>query len=117
MSRHITGCRNKRYVEAHHIHHWSTGGKTSVENLTLLCSHHHTLLHEGGFGIRRDEDGALRFVRGDGRLIPRCGYRLEDMQDEYVVAERAPERPSMEVRDSARAYPGSLNHLYLRAFT
>ncbi|MGQ0834472.1 MAG: DUF222 domain-containing protein, partial [Gammaproteobacteria bacterium] len=32
------GCRNKRYVDAHHIRHWAEGGDTSVENLTLLCS-------------------------------------------------------------------------------
>jgi hypothetical protein len=94
------GCRNRRYVEAHHIRHWASGGKTSVENLTLLCSHHHTLLHEGGFSIRREDDSALRFVRGDGRLIPRCGYRLEDMQDDYV----ARHEPSMEVRESRGRY-------------
>jgi hypothetical protein len=94
------GCRNRRYVEAHHIRHWASGGKTSVENLTLLCSHHHTLLHEGGFSIRREDDSAIRFVRGDGRLIPRCGYRLEDMQDDYV----ARHEPSMEVRESRGRY-------------
>ena len=42
------GCHNTRYVDAHHIHHWADGGDTSLENLTLLCTHHHTLLHEGG---------------------------------------------------------------------
>jgi hypothetical protein len=26
----------------------------------LLCTHHHTLLHEGGFKIRRDREGALK---------------------------------------------------------
>ncbi len=76
------GCRAKRWVQAHHIRHWANGGGTNVENCILLCSHHHTLLHEGGFGIRRADDGALRFVRGDGKWIPRCGYRLEDMQDD-----------------------------------
>jgi hypothetical protein len=34
--------------DAHHIEHWADGGATSLDNLTLLCSHHHRLLHEGG---------------------------------------------------------------------
>jgi Domain of unknown function (DUF222)/HNH endonuclease len=36
------GCHNRRYVDAHHIRHWASGGETSLDNLTLLCSHHHT---------------------------------------------------------------------------
>jgi hypothetical protein len=96
------GCHYKRYVETHHVRHWAEGGKTSVENLTLLCSHHHTLLHEGRFRVRRDETGALRFERADGRVIPRFGYRLEDMQDDYDV--NVTGEPSAEVRESAAVY-------------
>ena len=32
------GCRNKRFVDAHHVQHWSAGGETSLDNLLLLCS-------------------------------------------------------------------------------
>ena len=94
------GCHNARYVHAHHIRHWANGGETSLENLTLLCTHHHTLLHEGGFRIRRDQDGAIYFQRADGRVIPRFGYRLDDMRDDFTV----PENPSAEVRESAAGY-------------
>jgi HNH endonuclease len=94
------GCHNRCYVDAHHIDHWADGGETNLENLTLLCSHHHTLLHEGGFKIRRDGDGAIYFQRPDGRVIPRFGYRLDDMRDDYVVAEN----PSTEVREEAAVY-------------
>lgn len=79
------GCHNKHYVDAHHILHWADGGETKPDNLTLLCSHHHTLLHEGRFRIRRNGDGSLRFERADGRVIPRFGYRLEDMRDDDDV--------------------------------
>jgi hypothetical protein len=58
----------------------------------LLCTFHHTLLHEGGFKIRRDHENELYFQRPDGRVIPRFGSRLDDMQDDYAVAEN----PSME---------------------
>jgi hypothetical protein len=40
------GCHRSHYVDAHHIRHWAEGGETSLENLTLLCSYHHRLLHE-----------------------------------------------------------------------
>jgi len=110
--RHCTfpGCHNRCYVDAHHIRHWAEGGETCLENLTLLCSHHHTLLHEGGFMIRRNRDGAIYFQRPDGRVIPRFGYRLEDMRDDYEVAERHADdcgvtsKPSMEVRERAARY-------------
>jgi hypothetical protein len=76
------GCSRTRYVEAHHIRHWADGGETVPGNLTLCCSFHHRLLHEGGFRIRRGRDGRLEFLRPDGRVIPRSGYRPEDWTDE-----------------------------------
>ena len=94
------GCHNRCYVDAHHIEHWADGGDTSLENLTLLCTQHHTLLHEGGFKLRRDAAGELYFQRPDGRAIPRFGYRLDDLRDDYV----APENPSMEVREPRAFY-------------
>ena len=79
------GCRQDLYVDAHHIRHWADGGETSAENLTLLCSFHHRLLHEGGFRIERDASGARYFQRPDGRAIPRCGYRLDDALGDGVT--------------------------------
>jgi hypothetical protein len=78
------GCHNRCYVDAHHIEHWADGGDTSLENLTLLCTQHHTLLHEGRFKLRRDAAGELYFQRPDGRAIPRFGYRLDDLRDDYM---------------------------------
>jgi hypothetical protein len=81
------GCQRKHYIDAHHLKHWANGGRTELDNLTLLCSYHHHLLHEGGFSICRRHDGVLDFRRDDGRSIPRSGYCLDDMQDEYPSAE------------------------------
>lgn len=64
------GCTATRFVDAHHIHHWADGGATQIDNLVLLCHHHHRLVHEGGYGLERTIDGAFRFARPDGRLIP-----------------------------------------------
>ncbi len=81
------GCCNKRYVDAHHIRHWIDGGETTLENLSLVCWHHHRLLHEGGFKMRRDAHQEIYFVRPDGRVVPRCGYRSEDMIDDFVSSD------------------------------
>ncbi|MET4096747.1 DUF222 domain-containing protein [Arthrobacter sp. UYCu712] len=34
------------WCEAHHITYWSRGGTTGTNNGTLLCSHHHHLIHK-----------------------------------------------------------------------
>jgi hypothetical protein len=82
------GCHRRRFVDAHHIRHWAEGGETSLENLTLLCTQHHRLLHEGAFSLRRDVAGALYFERRDGRVIPPGGYSADDVVDELVDAGR-----------------------------
>ena len=75
------GCRNSRFVDAHHIHHWSAGGETSTENLMLLCGKHHRLVHEGGFRIIRDYQNQWVFTRPDGIAVPASGYQKADTQD------------------------------------
>jgi len=61
------GCSNQRYVDAHHIKHWADGGETSARNLVTLCRFHHRHVHEGRVLVERLDDGAVRFVRPDGR--------------------------------------------------
>jgi hypothetical protein len=64
------GCENRRFVDAHHIVHWARGGETKLDNLVLLCSRHHRLVHEGGFRVARSGDGSFVFRRPDGKAIP-----------------------------------------------
>ncbi len=64
------GCENRRWVDAHHITHWARGGETRLDNLVLLCTHHHRLLHEGGFTVSRGGNGRLIFRRPDGKVVP-----------------------------------------------
>ena len=75
---------HERFVDAHHIKHWSAGGETSLDNLMLLCSRHHRLVHEGGFRIERDYQNRWFFKRPDGRAVPSCGYRAQDMIDDDI---------------------------------
>ena len=62
------GCSHQRYVEAHHVEHWIDGGETRLDNLVLLCSAHHRLLHHGAFHVTID-DGDVVFVSRDGEVI------------------------------------------------
>ncbi len=66
------GCERRRFVDAHHIHHWARGGDTGLDNLVLLCRHHHRAVHEGGVSIERPESSrpSHRFIRADGAEIP-----------------------------------------------
>lgn len=65
------GCERRRFVDAHHIIHWLLGGETSLDNLVLLCRHHHHCVHEGGYSVARSPDGSLIFRRPEGTEIPR----------------------------------------------
>lgn len=62
------GCCNTRFVDGHHIKHWADGGATRLDNLVLLCRHHHRLLHEGGYYVVKDGPKFI-FCRGDGYLM------------------------------------------------
>ncbi len=40
--------------DAHHITHWADGGKTSLDNLILLCRKHHTITHQTPWQVAID---------------------------------------------------------------
>uniref|UniRef100_UPI0004909D90 HNH endonuclease signature motif containing protein n=1 Tax=Nocardioides sp. J54 TaxID=935866 RepID=UPI0004909D90 len=42
--------------DAHHIQHWADGGVTSLDNLVMLCRHHHTLIHHTPWTVAIDPD-------------------------------------------------------------
>ncbi|MEM9608183.1 MAG: DUF222 domain-containing protein [Actinomycetota bacterium] len=58
--------------DAHHLRHWAAGGATDLANLTLLCSFHHRLAHEGGWSIRAGPTPGdrVRAIRPDGSELP-----------------------------------------------
>ena len=68
------GCRfpgcGLRFGEGHHVRHWAAGGPTTLSNLALLCRRHHRTVHEEGYQVARQRDGALEFRRPDGRVLP-----------------------------------------------
>jgi hypothetical protein len=67
------GCDRKRFTAGHHVRHWANGGETKLDNLVTLCGFHHRLVHEGGYGVRRTDDGLFIFTRPDGSRVERNG--------------------------------------------
>ncbi len=60
------GCGRRSYLKAHHIKWWSRGGRTDLDNLLMICTFHHRLVHEHGWRIERAADGAVAWYRPDG---------------------------------------------------
>jgi len=83
------GCGARRFTEAHHIVWWRHGGRTELDNLLLICSFHHRLVHEYGWSVRREEVGEVAWFRPDGiryRAGPSPGDRAGDRTEEHAVA-------------------------------
>ncbi len=45
------GCGTKMFLKAHHIHCWELGGPTDYDNLVLVCTRHHKLVHRFGWSV------------------------------------------------------------------
>ncbi len=66
------GCdRPPGWCQAHHITWWQNGGGTDLDNLTLLCSHHHHRVHDDGWHLDRLHDGSLHITGPNGRTLTR----------------------------------------------
>jgi hypothetical protein len=86
------GCPNKRFVDGHHIRHWTNGGETSLRNLVTLCRFHHRQVHEGLVSVQRLEDGTFRFLRPNGqRFAAAAPFKAERAGVEQVIAQHEEE--------------------------
>ncbi|SDU78487.1 HNH endonuclease signature motif containing protein [Jiangella alkaliphila] len=57
------GCaRPAAWTQAHHITHWADGGTTDLDNLVLLCGHHHRSVHHRGWTVRMGTNGHPTFI-------------------------------------------------------
>jgi hypothetical protein len=80
------GCGHRYGVQAHHLVHWADGGPTDLDNLVLLCWHHHHLVHEGGWSVRGSPkpDDDLAFHRRDGRrFAPAAAPLAESIYERF----------------------------------
>jgi hypothetical protein len=81
------GCERRHRLQAHHRRHWAHGGETSLDNLVLLCFHHHRFVHEGGYTIEDAPEGGLRFRNRHGVLTPSAPPRPPPGDAEELLRE------------------------------
>lgn len=57
------GCdRPPRYSAGHHLIPWSEGSGTDLQELALVCWHHHRRIHHNGWQLARNQDGTYRMI-------------------------------------------------------
>jgi hypothetical protein len=63
------GCEARWFLHAHHIKHWIEGGPTDLDNLVLVCTWHHKLVHEYGWKVELETPDVVNWFRPDGSLF------------------------------------------------
>ena len=86
-------CTHKRFLHAHHIVHWAKGGKTTIDNLVLVCTKHHRDLHEGGYSVTRD-NGELVYRNPYGCKLQRSPIPPPVAPSQRVLADIPTPPPS-----------------------
>jgi hypothetical protein len=61
------GCTYVTFTNVHHIVPWNPGGHTDLENLALLCLHHHHLVHSKGWSMSGNANEELTVIGPTGR--------------------------------------------------
>ncbi|MFN2594131.1 MAG: DUF222 domain-containing protein [Actinomycetota bacterium] len=97
------GCSMKTFLHPHHIKHWVLGGPTDLSNLVMLCSIHHTLVHEHHWSVILENEKPMWF-RPSGRAyspglpIGDDLLGVEQDREEERVRARGPSPGSIEER-------------------
>lgn len=104
------GCTN-RTREIHHSWEWGNGGRTCIDYLISVCSHHHWLVHEGGWSVSLVRRGMWRWNRPDGTEVPTFSPVVEGvhpLKPEPSIARNAIEPKTMSARFDLGAAVGWL---------
>jgi hypothetical protein len=64
------------------------GGDTSLDNRVQLCRFHHQLVHEGGFGCKKDQDGNIVFSNEIGQPIDESGHKLSPINNVVIYLKK-----------------------------
>ena len=57
------GCdRPAPWCSGHHLIFWANSGPTKLDNLALVCSTHHRMVHEEGWKLERRKDGRIELT-------------------------------------------------------
>ncbi len=63
------GCTNVTFTNVHHVVPWKPGGRTDLDNLVLVCLHHHHVVHSKGWEMTGNANEELTFTTPKGRVM------------------------------------------------
>jgi Domain of unknown function (DUF222)/HNH endonuclease len=63
------GCTAVTFTNVHHIVPWQPGGRTDLDNLALMCLHHHHVVHSSGWTMTGNANEKLTFTSPKGRVM------------------------------------------------
>ena len=63
------GCPNVTFTNVHHVVPWKPGGRTDLDNLVLVCLHHHHVVHSTGWAMTGNANEELTFITPKGRVM------------------------------------------------
>ena len=63
------GCAAVTFADVHHIVPWKPTGRTDLDNLALLCRHHHGVVHRKGWSMSGNANDELTIVGPTGRVM------------------------------------------------
>ena len=73
-------CRQPaRICDIDHAIPWEEGGKTSKENLGLLCRRHHRMKTHGGWKLISFEDGSCQWTSPEGKVFKVEVRRIDEV--------------------------------------
>jgi hypothetical protein len=83
------GCTKLTFPNVHHIVSWEPGGKTDLDNIALMCLHHHHVVHSNGWSMSGSANDELRFRGPSGRPMT---SRPSPLWTRATTATRRPDR-------------------------
>lgn len=83
------GCtRPPAWCDRHHLVEWIAGGRTDLDNLTLLCRYHHTHFAQHGWSARMNDHGLPEWIPPawvDPQRRPRLHDRVRRRQVQHAL--------------------------------
>jgi hypothetical protein len=63
------GCGAALFTHPHHLVPWHLAGPTDLDNLVLLCEHHHRRMHAREWRVEGNANEELSFIGPSGRVM------------------------------------------------
>jgi len=90
--------KSPRWCEAHHVVPWHGPGRgpTDIDNLVLICSHHHHLIHDHRWRLERSKDGSWTVSAPESRPPPEMAAHEPVLLESAALMPAVPERALLE---------------------